>query len=138
MQDSPSTAPGAAAPTVLEPEAPSKRGLRMLLAVALAVYAFLLLMAYYEPITGDGWFISSNQANEGASLFAITERMRINHAKENPRLVQLFTMYTYAPGVHVIVTPLIELLLIAHAIGQPKDRRLVHRLERASRLLHKR
>lgn len=122
MQDSPLTAPGASAPAVLEPERPNERGMRVLLAVVLALYAFLALMAYYEPITGDGWYASTDDAQDGVSVSTAIHVMARNHAKSNPRLGQLFTMYTYVPGVHVTVTPLVVLLLIAlvfvHATGR--------------------
>jgi hypothetical protein len=92
-------------------------------AVLVGTYAFLLAMAYLEPITGDGWCASVDMARHGSSIGSLIARMKYYHVHNHPRLGQLFTFLAYADGpFHQLVTPLVlsawSVLAVFHATGR--------------------
>jgi hypothetical protein len=93
-------------------------------ALVIPLWATLALCAHWEPVMRDGWghldwYRAGNRLGFG-SLYAFYKEA---YAAENPRLGQVFTLMSYAPGpYHAIVTPLVELgalgLLTALALGR--------------------
>jgi Family of unknown function (DUF6056) len=111
-------------PGMLSPELRARiLGAGVWLGVTALLYAFLLTMARYEPITGDGWYNADDLKAYGSDLSSMLERLRHLHNHSNPRIGQLFTMLSYQPGMfHVAVTPLVLLMLFflvfVHAMGR--------------------
>lgn len=91
-------------------------------AVVLGTYAFFLLMTHYEPITGDGWIVLADMTKGGTDFASLIRKMRSYHNSSNPRSGQLFTVLSYGPLFHSLVTPIVlslwSVLAVAHATGK--------------------
>jgi hypothetical protein len=91
--------------------------------LVIPLWLALVLCAHWEPVLHDGWSHVGwfrDLAHGVGSFFAF---VRECYTQENPRLGQPLTLLSYAPGpYHVIVTPLLELavlaLLTALALGR--------------------
>jgi hypothetical protein len=71
-----------------------------------AVFMFFSLLAYWEPILGDGWGHFYIHRDRGLSWDSFTRFAYGSYTGGNPRLGQWFTLLTYTPGPwHAIMTP---------------------------------
>jgi len=84
---------------------------------------------HWEPVMGDGWGHTLWYRDHTASPGELWVLARDIYLYENPRIGQVATLVSYAPGpYHVIVTPVVELgvlaMLTALALGRiPSVRR---------------
>lgn len=104
----------------------ARRATRALLAWSLLVIplaAVLVLCTHWEPVMRDGWGHLVWLRNHPTGNRGIYDFIEQCYLHENPRLGQIFTLGVYALApYHVIVTPLLELavlaLLTALALGR--------------------
>jgi hypothetical protein len=107
-------------------DAPAGRATRAVLWWALLVvplWAVLVLCTHWEPVMRDGWNHLVWLRNHPTDDRGFYDFIWHSYRTQNPRLGQIPTMLTYLRGpYHVIVTPLLELavlaLLTAVALGR--------------------
>ncbi|HEY5935162.1 MAG TPA: DUF6056 family protein [Kofleriaceae bacterium] len=83
------------------------RGARFSFAGVLAgLFGLFAVCAAWEPIQRDGWFHYAWYRDHDLTAGAIWSFFEGNYLHGNPRLGEVVTFLSYAPGVHVITTPL--------------------------------
>jgi hypothetical protein len=91
--------------------------------LVIPLWGVLVLCAHWEPVLRDGWAHVEWFRDRASGLGSFYDFVRECYLRENPRLGQPLTLLSYAPGpYHMIVTPLVELavlaLLTAVALGR--------------------
>jgi hypothetical protein len=91
--------------------------------LVIPLWGTLVLCAHWEPVLRDGWAHVEWFRDRAHGLGSFYDFVRECYLRENPRLGQPLTLLSYAPGpYHLIVTPLVELavlaLLTAVALGR--------------------
>ena len=85
----------------------TERGARFSFAAVLAgLFALFAVCAVWEPIQRDGWFHFAWYRDHDLTVGAVWSFFEGNYLHGNPRLGEVVTFLSYAPGVHVITTPL--------------------------------
>lgn len=101
----------------------SPRALGWWALLVIPLWLVLVLCAHWEPVFHDGWSHVGWFRDLAHGLGSFYDFVVECYTRENPRLGQPLTLLSYAPGpYHVIVTPLLELavlaLLTATALGR--------------------
>lgn len=91
--------------------------------LVIPLWIVLVVCASWEPVMRDGWGHRSYLFHRGFSLRSLYDFAHDAYLYQNPRLGQPMTLVAYTDGpYHVIVTPLVELavlaLLTALALGR--------------------
>jgi hypothetical protein len=91
--------------------------------LVIPLWGLLALCAHWEPVLRDGWAHVEWFRDRAHGLGSFYDFVRECYLRENPRFGQPLTLLSYAPGpYHVILTPLVELavlaLLTAVALGR--------------------
>lgn len=74
----------------------------------------MILCTHWEPVMGDGWHHHTWHRWYSLGAGSLYEFARGIYLHENPRLGQVATLLSYTPGpYHVIVTPIVELSVLA-------------------------
>jgi hypothetical protein len=77
------------------------------------LFVFISLIAHWEPVVGDGWYVLDSIKKNSITLSSLFESIARNYMRGNPRIGQWFAPLSYANGpIHELLTPLMIVLLL--------------------------